>query len=326
MSTTTPADAVNAIEVRGISKRFGRIEALKGVDLTVPKNSIFALLGPNGAGKSTLIDILCTIRQQDKGTASVAGFDTRKNPLSVRRNIGVVFQNPTVDSRLSVRENLEFHGMVYQMPYRARKKRLLEVLELVDLSDWIDATVGSLSGGMKRRLEIARALMHEPRILFMDEPTVGLDAQSRAAIWDHLGRLRAGSDLTVVVTTHYIDEVDSCDRVCIIDHGMILADDAPQALKDAHGTTTLRLRPTSPDSASALRSRFPTAQPGAGDTLVLPLTGTEDLAGLMAEIGPLSSGLELHQPSLESVFLGLTGRDLREAGPAKPARKGARNG
>ncbi|ARO15598.1 daunorubicin resistance ABC transporter ATPase subunit [Ketogulonicigenium robustum] len=326
MNATPATDPQNAIEVRGVTKRFGRVEALKGVDLDVPKNSIFALLGPNGAGKSTLIDILCTIRPQDKGTAMVAGFSTRKNPLSVRRNIGVVFQNPTVDSRLSVRENLDFHGMVYQMPYKARKKRLIEVLELVDLSDWIDATVGALSGGMKRRLEIARALMHEPRILFMDEPTVGLDAQSRAAIWDHLDRLRTGSDLTVVVTTHYIDEVDNADRVCIIDKGLILANDTPQALKEAHGTTTLRLRPASAEAAAQLNARFTTATKGAGDTLVLPLTGTEDLAALMGEIGPLASGLELHQPSLESVFLGLTGRDLREAGGTKPARRGGRNG
>lgn len=314
-----------AIAAEGISKRFGRVQALDNVSLTVPDGSMFALLGPNGAGKSTMIDILCTIRPPDSGRALVAGHDVAATPLKVRKAIGVVFQDPTVDTRLTVRENLDFHGLVYQMGGAHRRRRIAEMLELVELADRADAVVRTLSSGMKRRLEIARALLHEPRVLFLDEPTVGLDAQSRARIWDYLRDLRGRSDLTIVVTTHYIDEVEACDHVCVIDGGKILADDTPAALKTRFGQTILRVTPANPAAAADLRARFPEALTGAKGQVLVPLAQPDAIGPLLAEIGPLVSAIELDQPSLESVFLSLTGRDLREE-PASRAKGGRGHG
>ncbi|MFA5581074.1 MAG: ABC transporter ATP-binding protein [Paracoccaceae bacterium] len=315
----------DAIVIEGVSKRFGRVLALDDVSMQVRRGEMFALLGPNGAGKSTLIDILCTIRPLDSGRATVAGADVTRAPRQVRRRIGVVFQDSTVDTRLTVRENLNFHGLVYQMRGAHRRRRITEMLELVELSDWADAVVRTLSTGMKRRLEIARALLHEPEVLFMDEPTVGLDAQSRAKIWEYLDQLRQSQNLTVVVTTHYIDEVESCDQVCIIDHGKILTQGTPEALKEGHGTRMLRATPTSPDAAARVRARRPDVLEGARGQLLLQMRSADEMAPFMAEFGDDLRQVELEQPSLESVFLSLTGRDLREA-PAAAQGKGRRNG
>jgi ABC-2 type transport system ATP-binding protein len=237
------AASTPAILVEGVSKRFGRVLALDDVSLSVPQGETFALLGPNGAGKSSLIDILCTISQPDGGRAQIAGVDVVKQPLCARKQLGVVFQEATLDTRLSVFENLDFHGMVYQMSRADRRRRIDEMLALVELSDWRDAVVRTLSSGMRRRLEIARGLMHEPKILFLDEPTIGLDTQSRAKIWSYLEQLRASQNLTIIVTTHYIEEVDTCDTICIIDHGKILASGTPESLKAAHGTSLFRVTP-----------------------------------------------------------------------------------
>ncbi len=313
----------DAIHVAGVSKRFGRTLALDAVDLSIPQGTVFALLGPNGAGKSTLIDILCTIRPPDSGRATVAGFDVGRQPRQVRRQIGVVFQDPTLDTRLTVEENLNFHGMVYQMGMSERRRRIREMLELVELSDWRGAVARTLSSGMKRRLEIARALLHSPRILFLDEPTVGLDAQSRARIWDYLGTLRRSQDLTVVVTTHYIDEVENCDRVCVIDHGRIIAAGTPSALKAEHGTAIVRATPVSAAAAAAIRARFPDAVEGAGGQLLIRMDEAGGADALLAEFGRDLRQIAVDQPSLESVFLALTGRDLREAPP--PAARGRAN-
>ena len=216
------------IVVAGLSKRYGRTLALDGIDLTIGAGELFALLGPNGAGKSTLVHILTTILAPDAGSATVAGYDVVRQPLAARRTIGVVFQEPSLDDRLTVAENLEFHGLVYGVPRALRRSRITELLALVELSEWRDRLVRSLSSGMKRRLEIARALIHDAKILFLDEPTVGLDVQSRERIWGYLAQLKAERGLTLVVTTHYIEEVEDCDRVCIIDHGHILAVDTPR--------------------------------------------------------------------------------------------------
>lgn len=312
-----------AILVEGISKRFGRVLALDDVSLDVPQGDIFALLGPNGAGKSTLIDILCTISRPDSGRAEVAGIDVVRHPLRARRNLGVVFQETTLDTRLSVRENLDFHGLVYQMSRTDRRRRMDEMLELVELSDWREAVVRTLSSGMRRRLEIARALMHQPRILFLDEPTVGLDAQSRARIWSYLDTLRKTSNLSIVVTTHYIDEVENCDSICVIDHGKILARGTPDSLKAEYGTSLLRVTPRTPEAHAALKERYPGAVEGAEGQLLVKLEAASSADALLAEFGTQLRQVTVDQPSLESVFLALTGRDLREAPPA-PARKGRR--
>src|SRR5215469_1603526 len=230
-----------AVEIDHISKRYGRTVALDDVAFAVARGSVFALLGPNGAGKTTLLHILCTILRPDSGTARIGGIDVVQQPLKARSHLGVVFQEPSLDDRLTVAENLEFHGLVYGVPRALRRTRINEMLALVELEKWRDSLVRTLSSGMKRRLEVARALVHDSRILFLDEPTAGLDAQSRERMWRYLRNARAGRELTVIVTTHYIDEVENCDRLCIIDGGHILADDTPAALKARHGHALLRV-------------------------------------------------------------------------------------
>jgi ABC-2 type transport system ATP-binding protein len=319
MSETSPA---MAIRVENVSKRFGRVLALDNVSLSVPQGQMFALLGPNGAGKTTLIDILCTIQKPDGGKAEIAGIDVAKSPLKVRRQLGVVFQEATLDTRLSVEENLDFHGLVYQMSRADRRQRIDEMLALVELTDWRDALVRTLSAGMRRRLEIARGLMHRPRILFLDEPTVGLDAQSRAKIWSYLEKLRASEELTVVVTTHYIEEVDACDSICIIDHGNILAHGTPDALKQSHAEPLLRVSPRTPQARAALLERFPGTIEAADGQLVIRSRET-NVDAILEEFGNQLRHVTVDQPSLESVFLTLTGRDLREA-RATPAKKKGR--
>lgn len=312
-----------AILVDGVSKRFGRVLALDEVSLSVPQGQMFALLGPNGAGKTTLLDILCTIGQPDSGRAEIAGIDVVKNPLRARRQLGVVFQEATLDTRLSVHENLDFHGMVYQMGRAERRRRIDEMLALVELSDWREAVVRTLSSGMRRRLEIARGLMHEPKILFLDEPTVGLDAQSRAKIWSYLDALRASRDITVVVTTHYIEEVDACDAICIIDHGKILARGTPDSLKAEHGTSLLRVTPRTLEAHAALIARYPGTVEGVDGQLLIRSEAVSADA-LLAQFGTQLRQVTVDQPSLESVFLALTGRDLREAPPAPTRKRGRR--
>src|SRR5437016_7059397 len=234
--TMTPA-----VEITDVTKRYGRTVALGGVSFEVRPNELFALLGPNGAGKTTLLHILCTILRPDSGTARISGVDVIKHPLDGRRHLGVVFQEPSLDDRLTLYENLNFHGLVYGVPAGQRRKRIADMLALVELADWRDRLVRTLSSGMKRRLEIARALVHDARILFLDEPTAGLDAQSRERMWQYLRDVRRQRELTVIVTTHYIEEVENCDRVCVIDRGRILAIDTPAALKAAHGQELLRV-------------------------------------------------------------------------------------
>lgn len=307
----------NTIVVDGVSKRYGRTLALDAVDLTVERGTLFALLGPNGAGKTTLVHILCTILPPDGGRASLAGFDVVRRPLRARRNLGVVFQEPSLDDRLTVFENLEFHGQVYGVPRAKRRRRIKELLEVVELADWQGSLVRQLSGGMKRRLEIARALVHDAQILFLDEPTVGLDAQSRARIWEHVALLQAERDLTVVVTTHYIDEVERCDDVCIIDHGKILVQDSPARLKAAHGQELTRVSSRDAATENEIRERFHDRLVGGqtGEEIVLrsdSLAGSSFMEEFLASYGSRLSQIQVEQPTLESVFLSLTGRELRD--------------
>ena len=205
-----------AIRLDAVSKRYGRTLALDGVNLEVRDKNLFALLGPNGAGKTTLMHILCTLLRPDAGKAFVAGVDVMRQPLQARRRLGIVFQEPSLDDRLSVHENLDLHGLVFGVPRKLRRQRIEELLALVELTDWADKTVRTLSSGMKRRLEIARALVHDSEILLLDEPTVGLDAQTRDRIWHYIRRLQTERAITVLVTTHYIEEVENCDQVCVI--------------------------------------------------------------------------------------------------------------
>jgi ABC-2 type transport system ATP-binding protein len=300
-----------AIEVGGVSKRYGRTEALTGVSFDVGRQELFALLGPNGAGKTTLLHILCTILRPDSGTVRIGGSDALAHPTRSRRDIGVVFQEPSLDDRLTIYENLNFHGLVYGVPGAARRRRIGEMLELVELTDWRDKLVRTLSSGMKRRVEIARALIHDSRILFLDEPTAGLDAQSRERIWRYINQLRGRRDLTVVVTTHYIEEVEGCDRVCVIDHGAILAMDTPAALKAAHGQQLLRVVPHD-DAAAAIIAAYPDAIVRPGGEILVKSSGDSFAEAFLARHGPRIRRLSVEEPSLESVFLALTGREIRD--------------
>jgi len=301
-----------AISVRDLTKRYGETLALNGVSLDIAPHQTFALLGPNGAGKTTLLHILCTILRPDSGTALVAGHDIVRHPLRARKNLGVVFQEPSLDDRLTVYENLDFHGLVYQVPWRLRRQRINEMLALVELSEWRDELVRTLSAGMKRRLEIARSLIHESRVVLLDEPTVGLDVQSRARIWDYLGELRRVRDITVIVTTHYIEEVESCDEVCIIDRGEILAKGSPAALKGEHGRQVLRVVAHDQEVGTEIQRRFPEAIRNAAGQILIQAPDAAFAERFLATFGTRIKSFDIDSPSLESVFLSLTGRDLRD--------------
>lgn len=301
-----------AIEISGVSKRYGRVLALDDISLNVPRNTLFALLGPNGAGKTTLMHILSTLLQPDSGTALVAGIDVVRQPLQARRRLGIVFQEPSLDDRLSVRENLDLHGLVFGVPRKLRRRRIDELLELVELTEWAEKIVRTLSSGMKRRLEIARALVHDSEILLLDEPTVGLDAQTRDRIWHYVRRLQAERDITVIVTTHYIEEVEGCDQVCVIDNGKVLANGSPTALKQQFGQQVLRVVPKTPQSRADIVARY-AARLIKNSTEEIILSADDAFSeGFLAENGALIRALSIEVPSLESVFLTLTGREIRD--------------
>jgi ABC-2 type transport system ATP-binding protein len=304
--------SVPAVQIDGLIKRYGRTLALDNVSFEVLPNELFALLGPNGAGKTTLLHILCTILKPDSGTARINGVDVIKNPLAGRRNLGIVFQEPSLDDRLTVFENLNFHGLVYGVPAARRRQRIDEMLALVELSDWRDRLVRTLSSGMKRRLEVARALIHDARVLFLDEPTVALDAQSRERFWQYVRRLRQEREVTVIVTTHYIEEVESCDRVCIIDKGRILAQDTPASLKAAHGQQLLRVVAREDATAAEIVSTYADLAVRTDAEIVLKSSGDAFAESFLARYGSRVRKLVVEEPSLESVFLSLTGRELRD--------------
>jgi ABC-2 type transport system ATP-binding protein len=314
MSTASDAAlaVVPAIEVEAVSRRYGRVLALDEVSFGVQRQEVFALLGPNGAGKTTLLHILSTILRPDSGTARIGGVDVVRNPLEARQRLGIVFQEPSLDDRLTVRENLELHGLVFGVPRRLRRQRIEEMLALVELTQWADKVARTLSSGMKRRLEIARALIHDSEILMLDEPTVGLDAQTRNRIWDYVHRLRQQRNITVLVTTHYIEEVEGCDRVCIIDGGKVLALDTPDRLKSGHGHARLRLTPANDAVRSAISQRYAERlSPGAGEDLLLD-SDEAFVASLLGEFGTGITAMQVEKPSLETVFLSLTGRAIRD--------------
>lgn len=301
-----------AVSVSGLTVRYGAQVAVEDLSLTVARGSAFALLGPNGAGKSTLMSVLATLRRPDAGRVEVAGHDVLRAPRQVRRAIGMVFQDPSLDDRLSAEENLDFHGRVYGMAPKARAEAVNRMLALVELEEWREAVVRSFSGGMKRRLEIARALMHGPQILFLDEPTVGLDAQTRAKIHDYLETERRDRGLTVFTTTHYIEEVEGVDRICIVDKGRVIADGPPAQLKAELGQSWLHVVPASAEDRAALSAAYPQARELSGGVLAIAAEGTDFVPQFLARFGNRLREMRLEAPTLEGVFLSLTGRALRD--------------
>jgi len=316
------ADAVPAIAVEHIVKKFGDFTAVDDVSFTVKEGEIFGLLGPNGAGKSTLIRMMTTLLEITSGSARISGHDVRREPNQVRRSIGVIPQAMTSDLDLTVEENLLIYAKLYGVPAAGRQRVIDELLEVVDLSKWRNAATKNLSGGMRRRLEIARGLVHSPNIFFLDEPTTGLDPVSRVAVWEMLGAIKQKRNLTVLITTHYMDEADRlCDRIAIVDHGKLVALDTPMALKaKVPGTNVVEAQFVSApaDWEERLR-RLANAQSvqslGGGMYRILSHDGsrtTTELveAALKARVEVKS--LHVQSTTLDDVFVHYTGRQLRD--------------
>ena len=304
----------DVITVRGLVKRYGAIEAVKGIDLDVHRGEIFGFLGPNGAGKSTTISVLCTLVEATGGSAVVAGCDVARQPQQVRARIGLVFQDPSLDNQLTARQNLYFHAMAYGVPRRERHERIRTAFEMVGLSDRADATVITYSGGMKRRLEIARGVLHYPEVLFLDEPTIGLDPQTRAKVWDHLREVRERTGTTIFMTTHYMEEAEWCDRIAIIDHGRIVALGTPDELKDQVGGDVVVVTTSDNSRAAAQISERLGATPVADDgTLRIDVPdGPEFVPRLVKSLDVEVRTVTVRRPSLDDVFLHLTGRAIRD--------------
>ncbi|MFC2039647.1 ATP-binding cassette domain-containing protein [Chloroflexota bacterium] len=302
------------IRVENLVKKFGDLTAVNSISFEVAPGEIFGFLGPNGAGKTTTINILCTLAKPTAGHASIDGHDVVKNQGKVRQSIGLVFQDPSLDERLSGMQNLRFHGMVYHMPAAEREARIEAVLRMMELWDKRDADVRTYSGGMKRRLELARGLMHHPQVLFLDEPTLGLDPQTRKRIWDYIMELRKREGTTIFLTTHYMEEAEKADRIAIIDHGRLIAIDSPGALKNMVSRDIITLKTEDNEKAAAeILRRYKTEARRDGEELVFEATsGEKFLPGFLREFTTPINSVSLRRPSLEDVFLKLTGREIRE--------------
>ncbi|HEX4047869.1 MAG TPA: ATP-binding cassette domain-containing protein [Elusimicrobiota bacterium] len=302
------------IETAALRKEYGKLVAVRGLDLAIGKAEVFGLLGPNGAGKTTTIMMLATLVKPTSGRASVDGFDVGSQPAKVRQSLGMVFQEQTLDTLLTARENLELHARLYGVAPDLRRRRIEELLALVDLTERVDDQVKKYSGGMRRRLEIARGLLHRPAVLFLDEPTIGLDPQTRDRIWNYIKRVVREEGTTVVLTTHYMEEADlMCDRVGIIDHGRIVALDRPAVLKSAIGGAIVRLRAPGADLEALRRAPGVTKVEARGDWVEAALTEAHlRLPAVLAAVPGVES-VEVHSPTLDDVFLKYTGRELRDA-------------
>ncbi len=311
---TSSGNGVPIIAVRGLVKRFGEVEAVRGIDFEVSAGETFGFLGPNGAGKSTTIKMLCTLITPTAGSATVAGFDVITQRAAVRQNIGLVFQDTTLDDYLTAEENLRFHAELYAVPRAEVPGRLRAMLEMVGLWERRDSLVRTFSGGMKRRLEIARGLLHSPPVLFLDEPTIGLDPQTRATIWGYINDLRSREQITIFLTTHYMEEAEHCDRIAIMNEGKIVALDTPEALKASVGKDRVQIQ-TSDDAAAitALRERFGIeAAIHDGAVTFAVSAGERFVPRLFAELGVPIRAVSVSRPSLDDVFLAYTGRTIRD--------------
>ncbi len=301
--------------MRSLIKRYGEIEAVRGVEFEVAAGEVFGFLGPNGAGKTTTINMLCTLTKPTGGEATVAGHDVVHERDDVRRNIGLVFQDPTLDGYLTAAQNLKLHAELYGIESRLVAPRMRQVMEMVGLWDRKDSPVASFSGGMRRRLEIARGLMHSPRVLFLDEPTIGLDPQTRRSIWDYIRELKEREEITIFMTTHYMDEAEWCDRIAIMDHGHIVALDNPEALKAGIGEDRVTIQTEDDDAAqAALGEHFGIEARRAEDTLLFGVPGGEEFVPrLFAELGVGIRSVSVSRPTLDDVFMSFTGTTIRDA-------------
>jgi ABC-2 type transport system ATP-binding protein len=302
------------IETSGLAKKFGHLMAVDHINLSIREGEVFGLLGPNGAGKTTTLSMLATLLKPTEGTAKVNKHDIVKESDAVRRSIGIVFQDPSSDDILTGKENLYLHALMYGVEKDIREQRIREVLRLVDLEDRANSRVKTYSGGMRRRLELARGLMHRPKILFLDEPTLGLDPQTREHIWEYIRRLADQEGVTVILTTHYMDEAERlCDRVAIIDDGKIVALDTPDQLKQIIGGDIVRLRIKNPKLSSIKELPYVVKVEQTDGFVMLTLKNSSaHLQEILGLVGNVES-VELRTPTLNDVFLHYTGHEIREA-------------
>jgi ABC-2 type transport system ATP-binding protein len=303
-----------AIEVTDLAKSYGDVEAVRGVSLTVPRGEVFGFLGPNGAGKSTTINMLCTLARPTSGAARVNGYDVTTQRDDVRRHIGLVFQDPTLDGYLTAAQNLRLHAELYGVQKDLVEQRMTQMLEMVDLADRRDGKVMTFSGGMRRRLEIARGLMHSPRVLFLDEPTIGLDPQTRSSIWRYIRALQQTEGTTIFMTTHYMDEAEFCDRIAIMDRGEIVVLDTPETLKASVGADRVVLGTADNDAAlTALRERFGIDASIAEGAVTFHVdSGESFVPRLFAELGVPITSVAVSRPTLDDVFMRHTGSTIRD--------------
>ena len=311
----------HTIITKTLTRTFGDLTAVDNLDLTIEKGEIFGLLGPNGAGKTTTLSMLATLLPPTSGTASVAGHDIAREKDAVRRAIGLVFQDPSTDEELTAWENMDFHGRLYGVHRTQRRERIPKLLEMVDLTDRSKHRVKTFSGGMKRRLEIARGFLHHPQVLFLDEPTTGLDPQTRRRIWSHIQRINKAESLTILLTTHSMEEADAlCGRIGIMDHGKLIALGTPSDLKDGLGGDVIRLEVDGPAGfvVAALEKVEGVRSVRARDGMIdITVQGGERLIPEVLRItdqtGATALSIALKKPTLEDVFIHHTGRDIRDS-------------
>jgi ABC-2 type transport system ATP-binding protein len=315
---------MKAIETAGLTRKFNNMTAVDDVNLTVEQGEIFGLLGPNGAGKSTFISMLCTILKPTSGTARVEGYDIVNQASDVRRSIGIVFQDPSIDDKLTGMENMELHADLYDVPRDVMQSRIDEVLKLVELEDRASHFVNTYSGGMRRRLEIARSLIHYPKVLFLDEPTVGLDPQSRDHIWNYIKDLKERENITIILTTHYMEEADKlCDRIAIIDKSKIITLDTPQNLKSKLSGETIVIESSDNKLLSEklaegkLIDNIMVTEKELILTVINAHTALARIVELAVSIGIYVDNITIREPDLNAVFMYYTGREIREGGGSK---------
>lgn len=307
-----------AVQVSGLTRTFGTLTAVDRISFAIEQGEIFGLLGPNGAGKTTTLSMLSTLLEPTAGSAEIMGIDIGKDQDGVRKAIGIVFQDQSLDEELTAWENMDFHGRLYRIPKEIREKRTEELLGLVQLSDRKNDIVKTFSGGMRRRLEIARGLLHHPKVLFLDEPTLGLDPQTRNHIWTYIENLAQEKNITIILTTHYMEEADRlCDRIAIIDHGKIIALDTPARLKDSLGGDLITVRSAEPDRIGrALSAPWINRIVTRGNDVVISLQNADEhLIAVVTRINEEKIPVEaisIRKPTLEDVFLSCTGKSIRD--------------
>ena len=302
------------IAVNNLTRTFKSLTAVENVSFSVEEGEVFGFLGPNGAGKTTTINVLCTLLAPTSGNASIAGFDCRAQPDQVRSSIGLIFQDTTLDTGLTAYENLKFHAYLYNLDRKLAEKRIDEMLEVVELAARKRDLIKNFSGGMKRRLEIARGLLHYPRVLFLDEPTLGLDPQTRNTIWEFINTLRQREKITVFMTTHYMEEAENCGRIAIIDHGRIIAEGTPAKLKELVRGDIVRISTDDdPKAIAEIKSAFDiNAWDENGGLFLETERGEEFIPKLIHSLSMRTRSVSLEKPTLNDVFLKLTGRTIRD--------------